>query len=207
MFRTPLLSVLVAGTFLAASIVASAAGNGELRIMPTRELVAQSVLIARARVDKTDDSDWGDFRQIAKLDLVDVIEGDFTLKDVRVAGNSFVANTADKYHKKEEWLVFLVRDGGLYRTLNYQFGRFRMDGDVVREWRDADNVISDKPYYSVREDIEIMLTELKSPPDPNPPAGDGQPSSGDAPSVLQRPGQAPVKPKTGPPKVSRPDRP
>lgn len=206
MFRTPLLSVLVAGLVLACCHAGSAKGNGDLRIMPMRELVENSVLIARVRVDKTEESDWGDFRQVAKLDLVDVIEGDFTLKDVRVAGNSLIANTEDKYTKKEEWLVFLIRDGGFYRTLNYQHGRFRLDGDVVRRWRDADNVISDKPYYSVREDIEIMLTELKSPPELDLPAADATPT-GDAPSAAQRPGQTPVKPKSGPPKVTRTDRP
>ena len=207
MFRTPLLSALVAGFLFACCTVGSTTSAADLRIMPMRELVEKAVLIARARVDKTDESDWGDFRQVAKLELVDVIEGDFTLKDVRVAANSYVANTEDKYTKKEEWLVFLVRDGGLYRTLNYQYGRFRLDGDVVRGWRDADNVISDKPYYSVREDIEIMLTQLKSPPDPEKPAGDPQQTPGENPNVLQRPGQAPVKPKASPPKITRPERP
>lgn len=208
MFRTPLLSALAAGVVAAASIVGLALpGNGDLRVMPIRELIAKSVLIARVKVDKTDESDWGDFKQIAKLDIVDVIEGDFTLKDVRVAGNSLVANTDDKYAKKEEWLVFLIRDGGLYRTLNYQYGRFRLDGDVVRGWRDSDNVISDKPYYSVREEIEIMLTEIKSPVEPEVPGGEGQSPSGEGPKTALQPGQAPVKPKAGPPKVTRPDRP
>jgi hypothetical protein len=208
MFRTPLLSAIAVGVVAAATVVGLALpGNGDLRVMPIRELIAKSVLIARVKVDKTDESDWGDFKQIAKLDIVDVIEGDFTLKDVRVASNSLVANTDDKYGKKEEWLVFLIRDGGLYRTLNYQFGRFRLDGDVVRGWRDADNVISDKPYYSVREEIEIMLTEIKSPVEPDAPEGDGQPSSGEGPKTALQPGQSPVKPKPGPPKVTRPDRP
>lgn len=208
MFRTPLLSTLVTGVMLATSVVGLALpGNGELRVMPIRELIAKSVLIARVKVDKTDESDWGDFKQIAKLDIVDVIEGDFTLEDVRVAGNSLVANTDDKYKKKEEWLVFLIRDGGLYRTLNYQYGRFRLDGDVVRGWRDADNVIGDKPYYSVREEIEIILTEIKSPVEPEQPAVESQPPSGEGPKTAQRPGQAPVKPKPGPPKVTRPEQP
>ncbi len=206
MLRTPLLTSLVAGVVFAASIAVSASGNGNLRVMPTRELVAKSVLIARARVEKTDESDWGDFRQVAKLELVDVIEGDYTLDEIRVAANSLVANTDDKYHKKEEWLVFLIRDGGLYRTLNYQYGRFRLDGDVVRGWRDADNVVSDKPYYSVREDIEVMLTEMKTPPETGE-TGEPQPNPTSAPNALQRPGQAPVKPKPAPPKVTRTDRP
>lgn len=205
MFRTPLLSALLVATVFACGLVGSAVANGDLRIMPMRELVAQSVLIARVRVDKTDDSDWGDFKQVAKLDIVDVIEGDVTLEDVRVAGNSLVANTEDKYKKNEEWVVFLVRDGGFYRTLNYQHGRFRLDGDVVRGWRDANDEVSDKPYYSVREEIEVMLTELRTPPEPEDTSGEPRPNEN--PNPGQRPGQAPVKPKPAPPRVVRPDRP
>lgn len=207
MFRTPLLSVLVAGLVIACSQAGFATGNGDLRVMPTRELVEKSILIARARVEKTDDSDWGDFKQIAKLEIVDVIEGDFTLDEVRVASNSLIANTDDKYKKKEEWLVFLVRDGGLYRTLNYQHGRFRIDGDVVQDWRDADNAISDKPYYSVREEIEVILTELKSPPEVDAPPAAEAPASSDAPGVNQRPASPPTKPKSGPPRITRPELP
>src|SRR6185369_11094610 len=93
------------------------------------------------------------------------------------------AYTDDRYAKKEEWLVFLSHDAGFYRTVNYQYGQFRIEGDVVRGWRDAENVASDKPYYSVREEIERLLTEMRTPP----------------PAETLQPGQQPAPPTGTPP--------
>ena len=142
---------LVFAALLAAIVPVDALPN--LRVMPPAELVANSVIIARVRVTDTDESDWADFKQMATLELVDVIEGDFTVKKVRVAAGSLVAYTSDRYAKKEEWLVFLWHDAGFYRTVNYQYGQFRIEGDVVKGWRNSDNVASDRPYYSVREEV------------------------------------------------------
>jgi hypothetical protein len=200
MFRSLVLLALLVGA------LAPVDAGPNLRVMPPAELVANSVIIARARVVDVDESDWGDFKQMATLELVDVIDGDFTLNHVRVAARSLVAYTDDRYAKKEEWLVFLFHDAGFYRTVNYQYGQFRIEGDVVRGWRDAENVASDKPYYSVREEIERLLTELRTPPPAEtlqtgpaavpPPGAPGQPGAG-------RAGQ----PRPQKPQVIRPERP
>ena len=78
MFRFCLLFVLTLGSFVAAG------AGPNLRVMPPAELAANSVIVARVRVVDVDESDWADFRQMATLELVDVIEGDFTLKQVKV---------------------------------------------------------------------------------------------------------------------------
>jgi hypothetical protein len=172
--------------------------------MPPAELVASSVIIARARVVDVDESDWADFRQMATLELTDVIEGDFTLKKVRVAAGSLLAYTDDHYAKKEEWLVFLWHDAGFYRTVNYQYGQFRIENDVVHGWRNADNVANDKPYYSVREEVERLITDMRTPPQP---AVDPSVQQGVPPQA----GPVPTRPKTTPaarkPQVIRPERP
>ena len=199
MFRSFVLLALVLG-----ALVPAAAGPN-LRVMPPAELVANSVIIARARVVDVDESDWADFKQMATLELVDVIDGDFTLSKVKVAARSLVAYTDDRYAKKEEWLVFLFHDAGFYRTVNYQYGQFRIEGDVVRGWRDAENVASDKPYYSVREEIERLLTEMRTPPpaetlQTGPQTG---PVTGTLPPGTPQPGQ----PRPKKPQVVRPERP
>lgn len=206
MTRLPLVFALAVCLVSVGAGPAFSQTRADIRVMPLAELVSKAVLIARVRVDKTDESDFSDFRQVATLDVVDVIDGDYTVKKVRVAADSYIANTDDKYKKKEEWVVFLFRDGGFYRTLNYQHGRFRVEGEVVRNWRDRDGAISDKPFYSVREDIEMLITELHTPvvPAETAPAPVAEPNGG---SAKDRPGQPPIKPKSGPPKISRPDRP
>jgi hypothetical protein len=175
------LSLLLAATAAPAPAVC-------LRVMSTHELAVASILIARARVVDTDDSDWGEFGQIATLDLVDVIDGDFTLRTVRVQARSHVACAEDQYKKKEEVLVFLEQSGGLYHTVNFQHGQFRVEGEVVRGWRNADGVRTERPYYSVREEIEGIVAGIRSPkpdapaPDPAapapPPAPQGAPPPG-----------------------------
>lgn len=135
-----------------------------LRVMTPGELAADSVIIARARVVDVDESDWGEYGEIATLELEDVIEGDFTIKEVRVGARSHVACAFDRYRKKEEWLVFLEQDGGLYHTINFQNGQFPLQGDIVRGWRNADGVAVEKPYYSVRQEIESIVTAIRNPP-------------------------------------------
>ena len=151
-------------TILCLSLLAPQGRGACLRIMPPAELVANSILIARARVLAVEESDWGMYRQTAELELTDIVYGDITLKRARVGAASGVACAGDRYAKKEEWLVFLALDGGLYHTANYQFGQFRVDGDVVRGWRNAEGVAADKPYYSVREDVEAIIAGIHTPP-------------------------------------------
>jgi hypothetical protein len=198
MLRSCLLFVFVLGS------LAPASGGPNLRVMPPAELVANSVIIARARVVDVDESDWADFKQMATLELVDVIEGDFTLKTVRVAARSIVAYTDDRYAKKEEWLVFLRHESGFYRTVNYQYGQFRIENDVVRGWRNIENVATDKPYYSVREEVERILTDMRTPLSPA--ADVTQPAV--PPTTLQQPaaGRPRRQPRPAPP-VVRPERP
>jgi hypothetical protein len=200
MLRFCLSFVLLFGSL----VVAGAAPN--LRVMPPAELAANSVIVARVRVVAVDESEWADFRQMATLELEDVIEGDFTLRQVKVAARSLLAYTDDHYEKKQEWLVFLWHDAGFYRTVNFQYGQFRIENEVVRGWRNNDNVASDKPYYSVREEVERLLTDLRTPgatdagaPQPAAPPVAPQPQAGQP-----QPGQPrPVRR----PQVVRPERP
>lgn len=201
MSRVMLLIVALAATIAPASAIPN------LRVMPPAELVSNSVLIARARVVDVDESEWADFRQMVTLELTDVIEGDFTVKRVRVAAGSLLAYTNDHYGKKEEWLVFLWHDAGFYRTVNYQYGQFKIESDVVKGWRSAENVATDKPYYSVREELERLLTDMRTPPPDAVPATPLPPQSGTtaAPKPPQRLGPS-GRPATRP-TVVRPERP
>ena len=194
MLRFCLLFALLFGSLTVAS------GGPNLRVMPPAELVANSVIIARARVVDIDESDWADFKQVATLELVDVIEGDFTLKQVKVAARTLGAYTDDRYAKKEEWLVFLSHEAGFYRTVNYQYGQFRIEADVVKGWRNAENVATDKPYYSVREEIERLLTDMRTPP-----ATDSQQPTPQPPAGQPRP--TPQRPRRPAPNVIHPERP
>ena len=75
---------------------------------------------------------------------------------------------------------------------------------MVRGWRTDENVTVDKPYYSVREEIERLVTDMRTPPPAEVlqgPAGPG-PQAGQA--APPKPGQRP--PRT-PPRVVRPERP
>lgn len=197
-----MLRLFLLATLLSSAIV-PADGSANLRVMRPVELATSSTIIARARVLSVDESEWGNFRQIARLELVDVIEGDFTIKEVRVAAQSLVAYTDDRYAKKEEWLVFLWHDAGFYRTVNYQYGQFRIENEVVRGWRNAENVASDRPYYSVREEIEQILAGIKAP-------AAEEPQSAVPPSqVQQAPPAARPRPSSNrpPPTVIRPEQP
>ena len=195
--------LLVTGILL--GVLAPAHADAQLRVMTPVELASSATLIARARVIDTDESDYSDFRQIAELELVDVIEGDFTIGEVRVAAQSLVAFTNDHYKKKEEWLVFLSQEAGFYRTVNYQYGQFLIEGEVVKNWRNADNVAADMPYYSVREEIEQIMAGIRRPAvDVQPAAPTGAQQQLDNATPASRPRPSANRP---PPQVVRPERP
>src|SRR5436190_22857424 len=78
-----------------------------LRIMPIDELTRSSILIGRVKVHKTDKAKYrGSFSQIAVLRPVDVIDGDFTLKEINVLARSNVRCAEDNYIEDQEMLVF-----------------------------------------------------------------------------------------------------
>lgn len=136
-----------------------------LRVMPIEELTRNATLIARVRVVRVDKVNYfGLFSQIARLRTVDVIEGDFMLKEVNVFAQSNVRCADDGYSVGQEWLVFLAPEGGLFHTLNYQHGRFLIIGDTVKAWRDKSNKESDKPYAEVRKEIEEYIKSIHTPP-------------------------------------------
>jgi hypothetical protein len=119
------------------------------------------------------------FGQIARLRPVDVIEGDFTLKEINVFARSNVPCAEDTYVKEQEMLIFLEPVESLFRTLNFQYGQFPIVGEVVKGWRDKSNRAIDKPYAEVRREIEGYLNTIHSPPSegaqptstPTPPPG------------------------------------
>lgn len=190
---------------LCAAFLVPVSASPNLRVMTPAELVASSVIIARVRVVDVDESDWGDFKQVATLELEDIIEGDFTLKQIRVAARLLVAYTDDRYVKKTEMLVFLLQDVGFYRTVNYQYGQFPIENDVVKGWRNAENVASDQPYYSVREEIERLLTDMRTPTAVESPQTTTPPLASPGARAPLKPGQR--IPKPPPPHVERPNRP
>lgn len=134
-----------------------------LRIMPIEELTRNAAFIARVKVVRAEDvNKRGPFGQIALLQPVDVIDGDFTLKQLNVAARSNVRCAEDEYRQGQDMLVFLITDGGLFRTLNFQYGRFEISGELVRGWRDKTNKVVDKPYAEVRKEIENILNPATS---------------------------------------------
>jgi hypothetical protein len=170
-------------SFLLLTLLAPQSRTPCMRIMPTVEIVSHSILIARVKVLNVEESDFGVYSQIAEVELVDVIDGDFTLGRVAIGAGSGVACADDWYAKKEEWLVFLERDGGLYHTINYQYGQFRIENDIVRAWRDVEGTASHKPYYSVREEVEAMIAGIRTPPP--------EPAPAEAPAPAPPPAAAP----------------
>ncbi|HEU4386592.1 MAG TPA: hypothetical protein VFV34_02260 [Blastocatellia bacterium] len=130
-----------------------------LRVMPPEELTKGALIIARAKVTRSDKARYeGTYSQIATLVLNDTIEGDFTLREVLVFARSNVRCADDNYTEGQEMLVFLVPERGLYHTLNFQYGQFQIVGEMVKSWRNKTNLPSDKPYVDVRREIEAYLT-------------------------------------------------
>ena len=147
---------------------AARALNDCLRVMPVEELTRQSLLIARIKVHKVEKAKYrGEFNQVAELQPVDVIDGDFTLKEIFVLARSGVRCAEDNYNKDDEMLVFLEPQDSLFHTVNYQYGQFAIAGDVVKGWRDKTNKPVDKPYAEVKGQILACLRAARSPKPPN----------------------------------------
>jgi len=147
-----------------------------LRMMPIDEVVHNSILIGRMKVHKTEKIRYkGEYLQLATLLPADVIDGDFTLKEINVLARSNVRCAEDTYTRDEEMLVFLEPADSLFHTVNYQYGQFRIIGDLVRGWRDKSNKFCDKPYAEVRDEILRYIAAWRKPPSANRPAGPQQP--------------------------------
>ncbi|HXI92402.1 MAG TPA: hypothetical protein VNO24_20530 [Blastocatellia bacterium] len=159
-----------------------------LRVMPIDDVVRQAILIARVKIHKVDKAKYrGEFSQLAVLYPVDVIEGDFTLKEINVLARSSVRCAEDNYTRDDEMLVFLEPVDSLFHTVNYQYGQFPIVGEIVKGWRDKANKPIDKPYAEVRREIQACVTAAHTPkPEGEPPQTQKQPSK-------------PVKPPEGAP--------
>jgi hypothetical protein len=159
-----------------------------LRVMPIDDVTRQAILIARVKIHKVDKAKYrGEFSQLAVLYPVDVIEGDFTLKEINVLARSSVRCAEDNYTRDDEMLVFLEPVDSLFHTVNYQYGQFPIVGEIVKGWRDKANKPIDKPYAEVRREIQACVTAAHTPkPEGEPPPTQKQPSK-------------PVKPPEGVP--------
>lgn len=141
-----------------------AQSNGCLRVMSIDELTRQSILIARVKVRRVDKANYkGEFNQLAVLTPVDVIDGDFTLKQLNVLARSGVRCAEDNYTKDEEMLVFLEPQDSLFHTVDYQYGQFPIVGEIVKGWRDKANKPIDKPYAEVRTQILACVAAAHNP--------------------------------------------
>ena len=136
-----------------------------LRVMPIDELTRNSIFIARVKVQKAVRANYrGAFSQLAILKPIDVIDGDFTLKQVNVLGRANVRCAEDNYIEKQEMLVFLALEDSLFRTQNFQYGQFLIDGEIVKGWRDKANKPVDRLYADVRLEIEAYVNAAHHPP-------------------------------------------
>ena len=149
-----------------------------LRVMPIDDVTRQAILIARVKIHKVDKAKYrGEFSQLAVLYPVDVIEGDFTLKEINVLARSSVRCAEDNYTRDDEMLVFLEPVDSLFHTVNYQYGQFPIVGEIVKGWRDKANKPIDKPYAEVRREIQACVTAAHTPkPEGEPPQPPKQPS-------------------------------
>ena len=130
--------------------------------MTVEELTRNAAMIARVKVIRTENVNRrGPFSQIAVVQPVDVIDGDYTLKQLNVAARTNVRCAEDEYKQGQDMLIFVVSEGGLFRTLNFQYGQFEIAGETVKGWRDKTNKIGDKPYGEVRKELESILNPGK----------------------------------------------
>ncbi|HEX8090451.1 MAG TPA: hypothetical protein VF762_16450 [Blastocatellia bacterium] len=135
-----------------------------LRIMPMDEMTRNSILIARVKVHHVEKAKYkGSFFQVAIMRPVDVVEGDFTLKDINVLARSNVRCAEDNYIEAQDMLVFLEPEDSLFHTVNYQYGQFQIVGEIVKGWRDANNKPIDKPYTEVRQEILAYVNAVRTP--------------------------------------------
>jgi len=136
-----------------------------LRIMPVDEMTRSATLIARVKIHKTEKARYrGMYTQVAVLRPSDVIEGDFTMKEINVLARSAVRCAEDNYIEKQEMLVFLEPEESLFHTLNFQYGQFQIVGEIVKGWRDKANKPIDKPYAEVRQEIVSYINAMQTPP-------------------------------------------
>ena len=160
-----------------------------LRVMPIDDVTRQAILIARVKIHKVDKAKYrGEFSQLAVLYPVDVIEGDFTLKEINVLARSSVRCAEDNYTRDDEMLVFLEPVDSLFHTVNYQYGQFPIVGEIVKGWRDKANKPIDKPYADVRREIQACVTAAHTPK----PEGE-QPQPPKQPSKPVKPPEAPAQ--------------
>ena len=135
-----------------------------LRINPIDELTRQAILIARVKVHRVDKANYrGAFSQLAVLNPVEVIDGDFTLKTVNVLARSSVRCAEDNYTRDDEMLVFLEPEGSLFQTVNFQYGQFPIVNEIVKGWRDKSNQPIDKPYADVKREIQACINASHTP--------------------------------------------
>src|SRR5581483_8478008 len=88
-----------------------------LRLMPADELSRNATWIGRVRVRRADKANYrGSYGQIAALQPIDVIEGDFTLKELNVLARTTVRCAEDSYTNEQEMLVFLETEDSLFHT-------------------------------------------------------------------------------------------
>ncbi len=162
------LITLITLSLLAATGVAQS--RNCLRVMHTDELTRNAIWIGRVKVRKADRANYrGSFSQIAALLPLDVIEGDFTLKELNVLAQSTVRCAEDGYMKDQDMLVFLEPQDSLFHTLNFQYGQFLIVNEVVKGWRDANNNLVDKPYADVRKEIIAYINAAQTPKSQEPP--------------------------------------
>lgn len=142
-----------------------------LRIMPMDEMTRNSTLIGRVKIHRVEKAKYkGSFFQVVIMRPVDVIEGDFTLKDINVLARSNVRCAEDNYIEAQDMLVFLEPEDSLFHTVNYQYGQFQIVGEIVKGWRDANNKPIDKPYTEVRQEILAYVNAVRTPkPETTPP--------------------------------------
>ena len=140
-----------------------------LRVMPIDELTRNSIFIARVKVQKAARANYrGVFSQHAILKPIDVIDCDFTLMQVYVLARANVRCAEDNYIEKQEMLVFLALEDSLFRTQNFQYGQFLIDGEIVKGWRDKANKPVDRLYAEVRLEIEAYVNATHHPPSEGP---------------------------------------
>ena len=166
-----------------------------LRLMHADELTRNAIWIGRVKVRKADKANYrGSFSQVATLQPLDVIEGDFTLKELNVLAQSTVRCAEDSYLKDQELLVFLEPQDSLFHTLNFQYGQFLIVNEIVKGWRDANNNLVDKPYADVRKEIITYVNAAQTPKSQEPPP---QPSA-----QQPTPKPSPQQPAQKPPESS-----
>ena len=72
------------------------------------ELTHNAIWIGRVKVRRADKANFrGSFLQVAALQPLDVIEGDFTLKELNVLAQSVVSCAEDNDGKDQDVVVFL----------------------------------------------------------------------------------------------------